>query len=301
MSRFINPFSDFGFKYLFGREVSKELLIEFLNDLLDGEHVIKDLQFLKNEQLPDYPEGRGIIFDIYCHTAAGEYIIVEMQGSQHTNFKERSLYYMSRAFVNQAIAGAEWKFNVKAVYGVFLMNFILDGNSKLRIDVILADRDTGELFCDKYRQIFISLPLFDKNENECLTDFDRWIYVLKNMETLKRMPFKAQKAVFEKLEEIADFAALPPEERDKYEQSVKVYRDYLVTMDAAEQKGLAKGHAEGLAKGHAEGHAEGLAEGLAEGKLEAKRENARNLKQLGVDTSIIAQATGLTSDEINAL
>ena len=101
MSKFINPFTDYGFKLIFGREVSKDLLIEFLNDLLEGERVITDLQFLNNEQLPLYPEGRGIIYDVYCTTDTGEKIIVEMQNRMQSNFKERSIYYLSRAIVNQ--------------------------------------------------------------------------------------------------------------------------------------------------------------------------------------------------------
>ena len=241
MSKFINPFTDYGFKLIFGREVSKDLLIEFLNDLLEGERVITDLQFLNNEQLPLYPEGRGIIYDVYCTTDTGEKIIVEMQNRMQSNFKERSIYYLSRAIVNQGRVGNEWKFEIKAVYGVFLMNFIIDKNIKLRTDVILSDRETGELFSDKFREIFIALPLFNKNEEECETNFERWIYILNNMETLKRMPFKARKAVFEKLEDIADVASMSPEDRERYDNSVKVYRDYLVTLDAAEQKGMKEG------------------------------------------------------------
>ena len=99
MSKFINPFTDYGFKLIFGREVSKDLLIEFLNDLLEGERVITDLQFLNNEQLPLYPEGRGIIYDVYCTTDTGEKIIVEMQNRMQSNFKERSIYYLSRAII----------------------------------------------------------------------------------------------------------------------------------------------------------------------------------------------------------
>lgn len=105
MSKFINPFTDYGFKLIFGREVSKILLIEFLNDLLEGERVITDLTFLNNEQLPDYPEGRGIIYDVYCTTDTGEKIIVEMQNRMQSNFKERSIFYLSRAIVNQGRTG----------------------------------------------------------------------------------------------------------------------------------------------------------------------------------------------------
>ena len=82
MGRFINPFTDFGFKFLFGREVEKELLIDFLNDLLVGEHVITDIQFLNNEQQPEVKTERGLIYDIYCRTNTGEHIIVEMQNRE---------------------------------------------------------------------------------------------------------------------------------------------------------------------------------------------------------------------------
>lgn len=282
MGRFINPYSDYGFKLLFGREVSKVLLIDFLNDLLVGERAIVDLTFLNNEQLPAYQEGRGIIYDVYCTTDTGEKIIVEMQNRSQVNFKNRALFYLSKAIVNQGETGADWRFDVKAVYGVFFMNFLLDGEKqKLRTDVILADRETGELFSDKLRQIFLALPLFDKEEDECETDFERWIYVLKNMETLDRMPFKARKAVFEKLEDIADVGALSKQERAVYDSSLKVYRDYLVTMDAAKL--------------------EGRAEGLAEGEMKKQQEIARNMKSLGIPSDVIMQATGLTLEEVGQL
>lgn len=311
MSKFINPFTDYGFKLIFGREVSKDLLIEFLNDLLEGERVITDLQFLNNEQLPLYPEGRGIIYDVYCTTDTGEKIIVEMQNRMQSNFKERSIYYLSRAIVNQGRVGNEWKFEIKAVYGVFLMNFIIDKNIKLRTDVILSDRETGELFSDKFREIFIALPLFNKNEEECETNFERWIYILNNMETLKRLPFKARKAVFEKLEEIADVASMSPKERELYDNSVKVYRDYLVTMDAAEKEGIKKGMEEGLKEGMKEGLKKGLEEGLEEGLkkgLKKGREEALNIfqtaidmKKQGIDNQLIAEKTGLPLSLIESL
>ena len=311
MSKFINPFTDYGFKLIFGREVSKNLLIEFLNDLLEGERVITDLQFLNNEQLPLYPEGRGIIYDVYCTTDTGEKIIVEMQNRMQSNFKERSIYYLSRAIINQGRVGNEWKFEIKAVYGVFLMNFIIDKNIKLRTDVILSDRETGELFSDKFREIFIALPLFNKNEEECETNFERWIYILNNMETLKRLPFKARKAVFEKLEEIADVASMSPEDRERYDNSVKVYRDYLVTMDAAEKEGIKKGMEEGLKEGMKEGLKKGLEEGLEEGLkkgLKKGREEALNIfqtaidmKKQGIDNQLIAEKTGLPLSLIESL
>ena len=123
----------------------------------------------------------------------------------------------------------------------FFLNFEMkDSEGNFRTDVVLSDRDTHVPFSDKLRFVFLQLPCFKKEESECENDFERWIYVLKNMETLQRLPFKARKSVFEKLEQIVDIASLSKEERMKYDESIKVYRDQLATLDFAKQKGRAE-------------------------------------------------------------
>lgn len=86
------------------------------------------------------------------------------QNKSQKNFKERALFYLSHAVTRQGQTGDFWNFDVKAVYGVFFMNFLIKGNIKFRTDVILADRETGEQFTDKMRQVFLSLPVFKKEE-----------------------------------------------------------------------------------------------------------------------------------------
>ena len=282
MASFINPFSDVGFKTIFGQEVSKDLLIDFLNDLLVDEKKITDITFLDKEIVPEYTGDRGAIYDIYCSTEVGEHFIVEMQNSQQVHFRNRALYYLSRVIALQGERGAVWQFDLKAVYGVFFVNFHLgDAPHQLRADVVLANRDTHEQFSDKLRFIFIELPSFIKKEEECETDFERWIYVLKNMETLKKLPFKARKAVFEKLEKIVDIASLSKEEREKYDESIKIYRDHLAVEAYSEQKGRR--------------------EGLKEGRREEKIEIARNFKADGIPVNVIAKNTGLSAAEIEQL
>ena len=289
MERFINPFSDFGFKKIFGQEVSKGLLISFLNSLLEGEKEITDISYMNPDLLPEIADGRGTIYDVYCTTTDDEPIIVEMQYKEQENFRERSLYYLSRAIAAQGEKGSNWRFKVNAVYGVFFMNFCFRETSKFRTDVILADRDTGELFCDKLRQVFLELPRFTKSEAECETNFDRWIYTLKNMETLKNMPFRPYMAVFEQLEQITDIASMSKEERQRYDESIKVYRDNLAVLEFAKKEGERKGKEEGRA------------EGKVEGKAEATHAIAANLKRAGASVDIISRATGLTPEEISAL
>ena len=170
---------------------------------------------------------------------------------------------------------------------------------------MLSDRDTHELFSDKMRYIFIELPSFAKEEDECVNDFERWIYVLKNMDTLKRMPFRARKSVFEKLEEVVTLSSLTRAEREKYDESLKTYRDRLAELAFAQQEGMEKGMAKGIAKGRAEGLAEGMEKGLAEGMEKGAHykqlEIARNLKQRGMASEDIAQITGLTPETIAEL
>ena len=309
MARFINPFTDIGFKKIFGQEVSKELIIDFLNDLLEGERSVSDIRFLDKELLPEVGGDRGAIYDIFCISDTGEYFIVEMQNIRQVNFAGRALYYLSRAIVRQAERGEQWQFDLKAVYGVFFVNFRLhDTPGKLRSDIVLADRDTHEQFSDKLRFIFIELPSFTKEESGCETDFDKWIYVLKNMETLERIPFKNRKAVFEKLEQMASKASMTKKEREIYENSLDVYRDNLATATYVEQAAelaMTRGLAEGMEKGMAEGMEKGMAEGMEKGREEGDRNRqltiAGNLKARGLPVDLIAETTGLSAEEIEKL
>lgn len=309
MGRFINPFTDFGFHRIFGQEVHKELLIDFLNQLLKDERQIIDITFKNPILQPETIEDRGVIFDIHCRDDQGGWFVVEMQNGAQPYFYDRGIYYLSRAISNQGEKGKDWKFGLCPVYGIFLLNYKMGINSKFRTDVILADRDTGRMFSDKIRQVYLELPWFTKEPDECETDFERWLYLLKHMDTLERMPFKARKAVFDKLLEVADVANLSKEERVLYDEALKRYRDYKNTIDYAEEKGIEKGmekgikigEAKGLAKGLAKGKAEGRAEGLAKGKAQEQRQIAANLKKQGVDIETIAQCTGLSVEEISQL
>ena len=139
------------------------------------------------------------------------------------------------------------------------------------------------------RFIFLDLPAFTKDEETCETDFEHWIYVLKNMEILQRMPFKARKSVFEELEKIADISALSKEDQEKYEEIIKVYRDNLAT----EQWALEMGEKKGLEKG--------LQEGIQIGREEGFLKAAQGMKAAGLAPELIAQITSLSPEEIQKL
>ena len=197
MGKFINPFTDVGFKRIFGQEVSKPVLLAFLNSLLEGERRIVDLMFLDKEQLGLESGDRSLIYDIYCETETGEHIIVEMQNKYQPYFKERSIYYMARSIVEQGERGSQWKYDIKAVYLVAFLNFkISDISKEFRTDVALMDMKERTLFSDKVRLVYLQLPYFTKEAEGCETIFEKIIYTLKHMDILQRMPWMAQNAVF---------------------------------------------------------------------------------------------------------
>ncbi|MDD5784537.1 MAG: Rpn family recombination-promoting nuclease/putative transposase [Prevotella sp.] len=282
MAKYINPFTDVGFKRIFGQELSKPLLLDFLNSLFEGEKHIANLTFLDKEQPALFEEDRSLIYDIYCETDDGEKIIVEMQNKSQPFFKNRSIYYVSESIARQGERGSAWNYAIDSVYLVAFLNFSpLDFKKQFRTDVVLAEKGTTEQFSDKLRMIFLQLPLFTKEADECENQVERWIYLLKNMETLNRLPWAAQSAVFQKLESIADVGGMTRAERLQYDEALKKYRDTISVFEGV--------------------RLEGLKEGNAEGRANEKKETIRRLLASGASVDIIAVATGLTQDEVKPL
>ena len=294
MGRFINPFTDVGFKRIFGQEISKPVLIAFLNALLKDEQHIVDLQYLDKEQPGESADDKSLIYDVYCELDNGDHIIVEMQNKSQPFFKNRSVYYISRAISRQGEPGPEWRYDVKAVYLIALLNFKReDISNEFRTDVALMDMKHKTLFSDKVRLVFLQLPYFTKEVDDCETIFEKLIFVLKHMDVLQRMPWLAQDAVFQKLASIADVASLNKQERMAYDENLRKYRDTIAVMEGQWM--------EGHDKGVAEGHAKGRAEGRAEGEREKALESARRMKADGMPAELIAKYTGLTVEDINSL
>ncbi len=280
MSQFINPFTDEGFKRIFGCEVNKDLLIHFLNQLLVGMYVIEDVTFLNKERVLEIDDNRVIIYDVFCKTDKNERIVVEMQNAPQGFFKKRSVYYISRAISDQGCSGSQWRYDIKAMIGVFFLNFAYSGDVKFKTDVMLTDLESGDVFSDVIFMTFLRLPLFRKNLDECDNDFERWTYILKNMDKLERMPNALKDAVWDKLFKVCDVSKMTREEYESYEHSLKAYND-MKSNEEYWQMESQKSRLEGIAEG--------------------KSAMARNLKELGVPTDVIMKSSGLSAEQIAAL
>ena len=275
--RYISLLTDFGFKRIFGTKPNKDLLINFLNSLFEGFQVIKDVKYLNSEHVGDVFAERKAIFDVYCENERGEKFIVEMQNAYQKYFKDRSLFYSTFPIREQAPKGADWNFKLERVYTVALLNFDLKEEAfdqdDINHDVGLLDKKTHKVFNDKLSFKYVEIAKFDKTEDELVTLYDKWLYVLKNLSRLDERPAALKEKVFTKLFEEAEIAKFTPTELKEYEDSLKAYRDVKNSIDTA----------------------------LEKGREEKAIQIAKKMLAAGMDIDTVINMTDLSKDEIEKL
>ena len=286
--KYINPFTDFGFKKLFGTELNKDLLIDFLNEaILPSEKKIADLTYRNNENTGQTETDRKAIFDLYCLGSNGERFIVEMQKARQNYFKDRSVFYSTFPIQEQAQTG-DWNFKLSAIYTVGILDFAfseedttaksVNKTREVRHEVQLKNQKC-EIFYDKLTFIYLEMPHFTKTEEELETAYDKWLYVLKYLPNLTERPKNLQERIFQRLFEAAEIAKFSAEEKQQYEESLKTYRDLKNVIDTAFD--------------------EGKTEGKEEGKEEGKSEIVMKMIKKGLPVDLISEMTSFSVEQIN--
>jgi predicted transposase/invertase (TIGR01784 family) len=270
--KYINPFTDFGFKKLFGEEISKDLIIDFLNQLLPSEHKITELKFRQTENLGSTEIDRKAIFDIYCENENGEKFIVELQKAKQNFFKDRMVYYSTFPIQEQAKKG-DWDYKLTAVYCVGILDFIFEDEKESKDKYIhrvaLTEQETKKVFFNKLQYIYLEMPKFNKKEDELESEIDKWSFFIKNLSNLDHIPNKLQNEVFIKAFEIAEIAKFDRKQLEEYEQSLKYYRDIKNVVDTSFEEG--------------------------------KKEVAKKMKDEGFAIELIMKLTGLSQEDIDSL
>ena len=285
-AKYINPFTDFGFKKIFAEEANKPLLIDFLNTLLPEKSQINNLSFKNPENLGQTIVDRKSIFDIYCEAANGDKFIVELQKAKQNFFKDRTIYYSTFPIREQAEKG-EWNYQLNAVFCIGILDFTFDDyeneiESNEVLHTIQLKNQHGKVFYEKLTYVYLEMPNFNKVENELKTQLDKWLYFIKHLEDFQSIPeiFKNE-IIFEQAFEKAELAKLNNEQFESYEGSLREYRDIKGYIDTAFD----------------DGKAEGIAEGIAKEKIEI----AKSMLSLGIDITLISKATGLNIDAIRKI
>ncbi len=279
--KYINPLTDFGFKKLFGTEPNKDLLIDFLNEILPNRK-IKDLTYSTNEHFGKYEIDRKAVFDIYCIGENEERFIVEMQKAKQNYFKDRSVFYSSFPIQEQAKRG-DWDYRLEPVFSIGILDFEFDDHKgdKDLLHVIELKDQKCKVFYDKLKFIYIELPKFNKKHSELETHFDKWLYVFTHLQKLQDRPKALQEKVFKKLFEVAAIAGFSEEERKEYEESLKTYRDIKNVVDTA--------------------RAEGKIEGKIAGKIAEKEEVVERCMEEKMTPATISKIVNLSVTEVNKI
>src|SRR5690554_3058782 len=301
-ARYIDPTTDYGFKRIFGSEVNSELLIDFLNGLFLGRKRIIDLVYNQNEHVGENVETGAVIFDLTCTADNGERFIIEVQRSPQLNLKRRMLYYGSKLITDQAPKGNRrgWNYDISGVYVIVLMDgFRMPGEEDKAYfhDICLCNRDTGQIFYEDLGFIYIELINFVKTESELNSDLDRWLYVLRNMSRMDKLPIYLRKPIFERLFQIGEYSKLSKEERTMYDRSLRnkwdaesIRQTAAIELERARKngwnEGLQKGKEEGLRQGIEEGVQQGIKKGIEEGVQQGIKKGIEEGVQQGIKKGI---------------
>jgi len=301
--RFADPTNDIAFKRIFGNEKHKNILISFLNAVLDfkGKYEIVDITLANPYQVPKIKELKETILDIHATNRNGDKFIVEMQKRNIGDFAKRSLYYTSKAYVAQLPKSKDYSV-LKKVYFIGILNFNMFENKSFISRHLIINQETQTQDLKDFEFTFIELPKFKKELHELDTILDKWIYFLKYASDLEMIP-KEYSSIeeFREAFELATQVAWNEKELEVYEYvSLKEF-DEINAIRTAKKLAREEGLKEGREKGLQEGREKGLQEGLKEGEKKAKIEVAKKLISQNIDIDIIVQSTGLSKDEIERL
>lgn len=306
MDRYINPFIDYGFKKLFATEANKDLLISFLNAIIEDKNdPIVDLQYKNVEQIGEFNGTRTNYFDVYCETQRGRQFIVEMQNSWKPFFKDRTVYYAAKPIRDQGLREVAesdrrkrkkvkkneekqgWDYHLNEVYLIAIMNFNFPKTEYASDDffhkVMLADVDDHHVFYDKLTLFYVEMPKLDHVELDLRDPRDRWFYAFYHLWRYDEYPEELDEDIFRKFYEQAEYAHFTPSQQLTYERSMKVYLDTINEIRGGRILGME----------------EGLAEGKAEGTAQERMKIARRMKELGFDKAAILKVVEISEEEFD--
>ena len=283
--------NDIAFKWIFGQEANKDILIALLNELIP-ERRITDVSLFRDSNVPHSKELKKGVFDVSCKTADGSYIDVEVQVRSQKSFADRCLYYSTYNIQGQIEQGAAG-YDLKPVYVVSIDDFVRSHGPEWQGEVLthysLREDASHELMTDSLHFCFVELPLFKKEWEELDNDKERFYFCFRHLHEMEEIPLELIPEIFAKLVGQARVLEMPPNLKTKYYKNMTTEIDKRAQLQFARDEGVA----EGIAKGEAKGRAEGLSEG--------KAEVARAMLAKDMDPELISEVTGLSAEEIKKL
>ena len=296
-SRFLDPKNDYLFKRLFGKEQNKDILIYFINSILNltGERAVQDVTYLRPDQNPEYGYKKESMVDVLCRDQTGTQFIIQIKVAKFSEFEERAQVYATNAYVNQMNVGGKYE-KLKEVIFIALTEYVkFPDKPDWKSERVTLDKKRFEKdlkYLKEFSFTYIELPKFKKTINELTTTEEKWVYFFKHAhETLEKdvETYLGDDVVLKKAFYESTKFSMSEQEWNSYESALKNERDAKAIEDY------------NIEQGKIEGRIEGLAEGEAKGEKAAKIEIAQGMLAKKMDVKLIAELTGLTVIEINEL
>ncbi len=311
ISKFLDPKNDVAFRKVFGSEEHKDVLIHFLNDVLQtsgGAH-IEDVQFLSTIQDPEIASKKQSIVDVLCKAQNGEQIIVEMQVAPTRGFEKRAQYYAAKAYSRQLNKGQgeDGQYhNLKGVIFIAISNTIIFPNKpEYKSDHVVLDKKSYEHDLKDFSFTFLELPKFKKDDVSSLNNMvEKWCFFFKHAHETTDKDLQlliGSDLVIERAYDALDRFHWTEHELFAYEEEIKRIWDNRAALDYQFDAGLSQGLEKGREEGLSQGLEKGREEGLSQGREEAKRELASKLLNAGVEMQIITATTGLSEKALQGL
>jgi predicted transposase/invertase (TIGR01784 family) len=285
VSKFLNPQNDVAFKRLFGQERNKDILIHFLNDVLDlGDAKVQTVRFLPTIQDPEAMAKKESIVDILCEDQFGRKHIIEMQVARTKDFAKRAQFYAARAYGRQLNQNQAYE-ELNQVIFLAITNFNMFPEKKAyKSDHVILDKNSHEHDLKDFSFTFLELPKFQKSMGECKTMLEKWTYFLKHAQETPEYdvePFIGNDRILERAYEELNKTYWSEAEMNSYESDEKRVRDNKSALDYATEKGMEIG--------------------MEKGKAEGIIDIALRMLSKGMSVAVISEVTGLSVDEIKKL
>ena len=241
--KYADLLNDEVFKLVFGRESTKDVMIEFLNQVILDRKIL-DLEFIDKEMHPIERDAKGTVYDMFCKTDDGSKIIVEVQRRKQPFYPERALYYSTFQIQRQVEAGAEY-YDFLPVYVVSILDFAMDDDPQsnaVRTAYRLYEDNSHKLLTDRVTFIFIELPKFTKTVEELDGNILEGMYFcFKNMPELESRPEVLDHHVFTKIFDVTELYNMDQDTRDKVLDNMTTERDLRNQMIYAREEGREEG------------------------------------------------------------
>ena len=304
--RYLDPRADLTFKRIFGEH--KDLVISLLNALLplDDDHLVKSVEYIPVEMVPDNPLKKNSIVDVRCHDQDGRQFLVEMQMIWSKEFMQRVLFNASKAYVRQLDKKEDYNL-LQPVYSLNLVNDVfMDDIPEYYHHYDIVNVEHTDKRIDGLHLIFVELPKFKPHTFSERKMQILWLRFLTEMGDVRIVPqeFLANPEV-KKAVDILEESSYTDAQLNGYDKFWDIVRTERTYINAAIRKGMSEGRAEGFEQGRAKGRAEGMAQGMAQGRAEGEKSAlykvVERMRAMGLNDSQIAEATGMDLRQIEEL